>query len=160
MACKMKILYDIIAEFISGDWGAESKSPAATQSAFCIRAADVVPIESNDFSAIPKRFVSCNSFSQRKLQEGDIVIEKSGGSPTQSTGRVVYISKPLLDAKQNIICSNFCAAIRLKPNWNPYFVYQYWRYIYSSGIFFKYEVKTSCLKNLVLVVALISIPIH
>ena len=155
----MKTLYDTIAEFISGDWGEEAESPTATQSAFCIRAADVVPIESNDFSAIPQRFVSCSSFSQRQLREGDIVIEKSGGSPTQSTGRVVYISKPLLDAKQNIICSNFCAAIRLKPNWNPYFVYQYWRNIYSSGIFFNYEGKTSGLKNLQLEVALKSIPI-
>ena len=155
----MKMLYDTIAEFISGDWGEEAESSNSTQSAFCIRAADVVPIEANDFSAIPERFVSCSSFSQRQLREGDIVIEKSGGSPTQSTGRVVYISKPLLDAKQNIICSNFCAAIRLKPNWNSYFVYQYWRYIYNSGVFFNYEGKTSGLKNLQLEVALKSIPI-
>ena len=155
----MKTLYDTIAEFISGDWGEESRSPTSTQPAFCIRAADVVPIEANDFSTIPERFVSSSSFSQRQLREGDIVIEKSGGSPTQSTGRVVYISKPLLIAKQNVICSNFCTAIRLKPNWNPYFVYQYWRHIYNSGVFFNYEGKTSGLKNLQLEVALKSIPI-
>ena len=155
----MKMLYDTIAEYISGDWGEESRSPTSTQPAFCIRAADVVPIEANDFSTIPERFVSSSSFSQRQLREGDIVIEKSGGSPTQSTGRVVYISKPLLIAKQNVICSNFCTAIRLKPNWNPYFVYQYWRHIYNSGVFFNYEGKTSGLKNLQLEVALKSIPI-
>ena len=155
----MKMLYDTITEYISGDWGEESRSPTSTQPAFCIRAADVVPIEANDFSTIPERFVSSSSFSQRQLREGDIVIEKSGGSPTQSTGRVVYISKPLLIAKQNVICSNFCAAIRLKPNWNPYFVYQYWRHVYNSGVFFNYEGKTSGLKNLQLEVALKSIPI-
>ena len=105
----MKMLYDTIAEYISGDWGEESRNPTSTQPAFCIRAADVVPIEANDFSTIPERFVSSSSFSQRQLREGDIVIEKSGGSPTQSTCRVVYISKPLLIAKQNAICSRFLA---------------------------------------------------
>ena len=155
----MKTLYDTVAEFISGDWGAEAKCADSPQSACCIRAADVVPIETHDYSAIPERFVSQNSFTQRQLRKGDIVIEKSGGSPTQSTGRVVYISQSLLSAKRNIICSNFCTAIRIKPQWNPYFVYQYWRQVYNTGVFFNYEGKTSGLKNLQLEVALKSIPV-
>ena len=155
----MKTLYDTVAEFISGDWGAEAKCADSPQSAYCIRAADVVPIETHDYSAIPERFVSQNSFTQRQLRKGDIVIEKSGGSPTQSTGRVVYISQSLLSAKRNIICSNFCTAIRIKPQWDPYFVYQYWRQVYNTGVFFNYEGKTSGLKNLQLEVALKSIPV-
>ena len=155
----MKTLYDTIAEFISGDWGCEAESDSATQSGYCIRAADIIPIETHDYSTIPQRFVSQSSFDQRHLIKGDIVIEKSGGSPTQSTGRAVYISQSLLSAKRNIICSNFCTAIRLKPEWNPYFVYQYWRQVYNSGVFFNYEGKTSGLKNLQLEVALKSIPI-
>ena len=155
----MKTLYDTIAEFISGDWGCEAESDSATQSGYCIRAADIIPIETHDYSTIPQRFVSQSSFDQRHLIKGDIVIEKSGGSPTQSTGRAVYISQSLLSAKRNIICSNFCTAIRLKPEWNPYFIYQYWRQVYNSGVFFNYEGKTSGLKNLQLEVALKSIPI-
>ena len=155
----MKTLFDTVAEFISGDWGDETESASAPQSCYCIRAADVVPIEKHDYSTLPLRFVSNNSFAQRQLIKGDIVIEKSGGSPTQSTGRVVYISQSLLSAKRNIICSNFCTAIRMKPEWNPYFVYQYWRQVYSTGVFFNYEGKTSGLKNLQLEVALKSIPI-
>ena len=155
----MKTLFDTVAEFISGDWGDETENASAPQSCYCIRAADVVPIEKHDYSTLPLRFVSNNSFAQRQLIKGDIVIEKSGGSPTQSTGRVVYISQSLLSAKRNIICSNFCTAIRMKPEWNPYFVYQYWRQVYSTGVFFDYEGKTSGLKNLQLEVALKSIPI-
>ena len=103
----MKTLYDTVAEFISGDWGAEAKCADSPQSAYCIRAADVVPIETHDYSAIPERFVSQNSFTQRQLRKGDIVIEKSGGSPTQSTGRVVYISQSLLSAKTRFLFSKY-----------------------------------------------------
>lgn len=84
----------------------------------------------------------------RLLQSGDIVVEKSGGSPTQSTGRVVFISESLIEAKGQIVCSNFCTVFRVKDGWNPYFVYQYWQYVYNAGVFFNFEGKTSGIKNL------------
>jgi type I restriction enzyme S subunit len=155
----MKTLFDTVAEFISGDWGNETRNDLESQSVFCIRGADIVPIESHDFSSIPERFISKSSFDQRRLICGDIVIEKSGGSPTQSTGRAVYISHSLFSERNNIVCSNFCTAIRIKPEWNSYFIYQYWRQVYNTGVFFNYEGKTSGLKNLQLEAALKSIPI-
>jgi len=155
----MKSLFDTVAEFISGDWGGDSEGDTFSKSAHCIRAADIVPIETHDFTTIPARHLTNHSFSIRKLQIGDIVIEKSGGSPTQSTGRVIYVSKSLINEKPSLVCSNFCVAIRLKPDWSPYFVYHYWRQIYNTGVFFNYEGKTSGLKNLQLEVAMKSIPI-
>ena len=155
----MKTLFNTVREFISGDWGADAPNAENPHDAYCIRAADVVPIETHDFGSIPMRYLSNRSFSQHQLRLGDIVIEKSGGSPTQSTGRVVFVSKSLIAAKPNLVCSNFCSAIRLKPEWDPYFVYQYWRQVYNTGVFFNYEGKTSGLKNLQLDVALKSIPI-
>jgi type I restriction enzyme S subunit len=94
------------------------------------------------------------------LKEGDLVIEKSGGSPTQSTGRVVYISKDLIENIGSIVCSNFCTAIRVKPEWNPLYVYYYWQNIYNRGVFFNFEGKTSGIKNLQLDNALSSIEIE
>ena len=155
----MKTLFDTVAEFISGDWGADIESVEAPVLAHCIRAADVEPIEAHNYTTIPTRYLSRKSFTQRQLKFGDIVIEKSGGSPTQSTGRVVYISHALLSAKTNLVCSNFCTAIRLKREWHPYFVFQYWRQVYNAKVFFNYEGKTSGLKNLQLETAMKSIPI-
>ena len=153
-------LSEIIDVFVTGDWGNESSSVESPHAVSCVRGADIVPIGNNEFGKIPLRYISDRSFQQRLLQVGDIVVEKSGGSPTQSTGRAVYISQPLLSARRNIVCSNFCVAFRVKDGWNPYFIYLYWRYLYNSGVFFNFEGKTSGIKNLQLDMALSTIEIE
>ena len=152
-------LSEIIEVFIAGDWGNESSSLEAPCAVSCVRGADIVPISNNEFADIPLRYVSNRSFQQKTLQAGDIVVEKSGGSPTQSTGRVVYISQALLSALTNVVCSNFCVAFRVKEGWNSYFIYQYWQYLYNNGVFFNFEGKTSGIKNLQLDIALSTIEI-
>jgi type I restriction enzyme S subunit len=153
-------LANIINEFISGDWGNEEFSDETPNEVYCIRGADIVPITRHDFSNIPKRYVSDKALENKTLKAGDMVVEKSGGSPTQSTGRVVYISDDLMVDKENVVCSNFCTAFRVNDGWNPYFVYQYWQYIYNANVFFNFEGKTSGIKNLQLDAALSSIQIQ
>jgi type I restriction-modification system specificity determinant len=153
-------LSEIIDVFIAGDWGNESSSLETPHAVFCVRGADIVPISNNEFANIPLRYVSDRSFQQKLLQVGDIVIEKSGGSPTQSTGRAVYISEKLLSASKDVVCSNFCVAFRVKEGWNSYFIYQYWQYLYNNGIFFNFEGKTSGIKNLQLDIALSTVVIE
>ena len=156
---KMK-LSEIIEVFIAGDWGNESQTKDTPYAVSCVRGADIVPIQNNEFRDIPLRYISLRSFENKLLQEGDIVVEKSGGSPTQATGRAVYISKELLSATRSMVCSNFCIAFRVKQGWNPYFVYQYWQHLYNRGIFFNFEGKTSGIKNLQLDIVLSTIEIE
>ena len=153
-------LANIISEFISGDWGNEKYSDETHNEVYCIRGADIVPITKHDFSNIPKRYISDKALENKTLKAGDIVVEKSGGSPIQSTGRVVYITDDLISEKKNVVCSNFCTAFRVEEGWNPYFVYQYWQYIYNANVFFNFEGKTSGIKNLQLDAALSSIQIQ
>lgn len=152
-------LIDIVEEFISGDWGEENATDDAPCAVSCVRGADIVPISNSRFENIPVRYISASSLKNRGLSEGDIIIEKSGGSPTQSTGRTVYVSKKLVEAKKNIVCSNFCQAFRIKGGWNPLYVYYYLQVVYNSGVFFNFEGKTSGLKNLILDSAFQSITI-
>lgn len=149
----------VIESYISGDWGNDESSEEASCAVSCIRGADIVPIRNSDFANIPTRYISSRSLAAHALQEGDIVIEKSGGSPTQSTGRVVYISKELLDAKGDVVCSNFCVAFRVKAEWNPKYIYYYLCSIYNADVFFNFEGKTSGLKNLQVEAAFKAIPI-
>ena len=153
-------LSEIIEVFVAGDWGNESQTKDTPYAVSCVRGADIVPIQNNEFRDIPLRYISLRSFENKLLQEGDIVIEKSGGSPTQATGRAVYISKELLSATRSMVCSNFCVALRVKQGWNPYFVYQYWQHLYNRGIFFNFEGKTSGIKNLQLDIVLSTIEIE
>lgn len=153
-------LLDVIDIFIPGDWGNDTITNETINEVFCIRGADIVPINNHDFTKIPQRYVSDKTLNNKTLQVGDLVIEKSGGSPTQSTGRIVYISKELIENKKNIVCSNFCTAFRVKPIWNPLYIYYYWKYLYNNDIFFKFEGKTSGIKNLQLENALSTIKIQ
>lgn len=150
---------DIIESYISGDWGNDYKTDETQYPVYCVRGADIVPISNSQFNNIPLRYISLRSLQTRCLREGDIIIEKSGGSPTQSTGRVVYVSKELLSLKKHLVCSNFCTAIRIKEDWNAHYVFLYLQNVYNSGVFFNFEGKTSGLKNLMLDAAFKSIPI-
>lgn len=142
-------LKEIVLEFISGDWGAEAKSLKNPCKIRCIRGADFQPLQTNGkLDSAPIRYVAGNSLSSRKLKKGDIVIEKSGGSPTQSTGRALYVSDAMIEGGGDIMCSNFCVAIRVNSNWNSKYFYYFWTYLYSLGVFFNFEGKTSGIKNL------------
>ena len=153
-------LADIIEKYIPGDWGDETVSDEKVHEVFCVRGADIVPISNHNYSDIPKRYIGNKSKEEKVLSAGDIIIEKSGGSPTQSTGRVVFVSEDLISAKGKIVCSNFCVAFRVKSEWNPLYIYYYWQHIYNKGIFFNFEGKTSGIKNLQLENALNAIDIE
>lgn len=118
----MKII-DSIAQFIPGDWGEGTLTDETPCKVSCIRGADIVPIENNDFGHIPTRFISKQSFETKCLQVGDIIVEKSGGSPTQSTGRVSFVSQELIESVGSVVYSNFCVAFRVKQEWNPLYIY-------------------------------------
>ena len=153
-------LADIIETFISGDWGEETVAEDTPNSVFCIRGADIVPITNHCFNGIPQRFVCDKTIENKTLKAGDLIIEKSGGSPTQSTGRIVYVSEDLIKAKGNVVCSNFCTAFRVKAGWNPLYVYYFWQNVYNHGAFFNFEGKTSGIKNLQLDNAMSAIDIE
>lgn len=153
-------IFDTIDHFISGDWGADEASDETPKAVRCIRGADINNVNAQSFENVPIRYVAESSTESKHLQAGDIIIEKSGGSPTQSTGRVAFISQQCINNLQNVVCSNFCAAFRVKENWNPKYVFYYLQHVYNSGIFFNFEGKTSGLRNLQLENAFKSIPIN
>ena len=152
-------LIDTIDHFISGDWGADEASDETPKAVRCIRGADINSVNAQSFENVPIRFVADSSTDSKRLQAGDIIIEKSGGSPTQSTGRVAFISQKCIDRFQDVVCSNFCAAFRVKEDWNPKYIFYYIQLVYNNGIFFNFEGKTSGLRNLQLENAFKSIPI-
>jgi len=111
---------------------------------------------------MPTRFIPSKNYNSKHLVPGDIVVEISGGSPTQSTGRATAISQSLLDRyDRRMVCTNFCKALKPKTGYSM-FVYYYWQYLYDHNVFFSYENGTTGIKNLdissVLEVEEISIP--
>lgn len=145
---KVGTFKDIIHSTLSGDWGKESKQGNHTQKVFCIRGADIPNIKRGDKGNMPTRFIIEKNFQSKALMDGDMVIEISGGSPTQATGRACRISHGLLDKyNHSIVCTNFCRAIKPLSQYSS-FLYYMWEMFYNQGIMFSYENGTTGIKNL------------
>ena len=139
---------DIIGNTLGGDWGKEQSTENYIKKVACIRGADIPNIRKGDNKDLPIRYILDKNYNIKKLLPNDLVIEISGGSPTQSTGRIAHISKYSLEyCSENLICTNFCRAIRPQNNFSM-FVFYYWQYLYDKGIFFSYENGTTGIKNL------------
>ncbi len=133
---------------INGDWGKDTLIGNNTEKVFCMRGADIPEVKVGNKGKMPIRYITEKSFHTKRLKDGDIVLEISGGSPTQSTGRSVVITQFLLDRyENNITCTNFCKAITPIKGYSM-FLYYYLEHLYEKGIFFSYENGTTGIKNL------------
>lgn len=64
----------------------------------------------SDLSTAARRSLTHKQLESRRLQSGDLVLEKSGGGPNQPVGRVAHIG----NLSEDTICSNFMLLMR--PN--------------------------------------------
>lgn len=138
-----------ITEFtIGGDWGKDQPEGNYTHKVLCIRGADMPSLKQCRIGVIPVRYILPKNLQSRKLLPGDVVVEISGGSPTQSTGRSAQMN---LIADNyfgcDLICSNFCRVIRPMQPYSAFFYFAF-NYMFNRDIFFKYENSSNGLKNL------------
>ena len=152
-------LSSIIQTYVSGDWGNDQPTHDTPIKVSCVRGADINDINAHKFDTLPTRYITREAFLRKCLPVDSIIIEKSGGTNTQSTGRVAYISKECKKTCNDLICSNFCVAFTIKSDWDAQYVYNYLQYIYTTGAFFHFEGKTNGIHNLQIEQALSSIPI-
>ncbi|CAG9932437.1 restriction endonuclease subunit S [Candidatus Nitrotoga arctica] len=132
----------------TGDWGKESIEGNYTLQVDCIRGTDINGLNGAGGTSAPTRFI-LEKNRDKILEPFDFVIEISGGSPTQSTGRMAFVLAETINRFVHpIICSNFCKAISLKDN-AYFFNFAYeWQSAYDNKILFGWEGKTSGIKNL------------
>jgi type I restriction enzyme, S subunit len=137
-----------IANDKSGDWGKESEQGNYVNKVSCIRGADLNGLNGKGKVKSPTRYV-LEKNSHKLLEIGDFIIEISGGSPVQSTGRMALVTEETLERFDNpLICSNFCKVVTLKDEKSIYnFAYE-WNRLYDAGVLFGWEGKTSGIKNL------------
>jgi type I restriction enzyme, S subunit len=134
---------DLITDKISGEWGEELINGIGTN---IIRTTNFTNLGTINFSNIVQRKIDQRKIEQKQLIQGDVIIEKSGGSPTQPVGRVVYFD---LEIDEIYLCNNFTAVLR--PNklkiYPKYFFYQLF-IGHIRGKTLKYQNKTTGIINL------------
>lgn len=134
---------------IAGDWGKEHQQGNYNKPVRIIRGADINDYSKGGKGKSPIRFILEKNFDNKKLMSGDIIVEISGGSPTQSTGRTLLINKEILqNSNYGLVCTNFCKVIRPVDEKYGEWIAYYFNYLYFRDVFFNYENGTTGIKNL------------
>jgi type I restriction enzyme S subunit len=132
----------------SGEWGTDSAIGDNDAQVTCIRGADINALNGRGELNAPTRYVPQTKV-EKYLAPYDLVVEISGGSPTQSTGRAALVSPEVIERfNVPLVCSNFCKALTLNDATQAFHFLQQWNALYTAGVFFAWEGKTSGIKNL------------
>ena len=143
-----KTISQLIGNNKGGDWGKEQEEGNYTQKVSCIRGADLNGLNGLGELNPPQRFI-LDKNSNKILESHDLIVEISGGSPTQSTGRLSFIIDETIGRFESpLICSNFCKSFSLENQKHLYYFIYMWNNLYDNSVLFGWEGKTSGIKNL------------
>lgn len=95
-----------------------------------------------NYDDVAHRSVPANKLTKRLIEKGDILIEKSGGSPTQPAGRVVYCA-----VSTGGTCSNFIEIAKVKDEFDSRFVFYLLFSLYKNGRVLRYQQQTTGIIN-------------
>ncbi|EHM9780492.1 restriction endonuclease subunit S [Salmonella enterica subsp. enterica serovar Elokate] len=99
----------LLKNTIGGDWGSDSEDEKHTAQAMIVRGTDIPELISGKLSSAPYRWVEPKKLEKRRINVGDIIIEVSGGSPTQSTGRSIFMTEQIIDRLGGVVePASFC----------------------------------------------------
>ena len=99
----------LLKNTIGGDWGSDSEDEKHTTQAMIVRGTDIPELISGKLSSAPYRWVEPKKLEKRRINVGDIIIEVSGGSPTQSTGRSIFMTEQIIDRLGGVVePASFC----------------------------------------------------
>lgn len=144
---KMNEVFDY---YIGGGWGEEERSEGFPEEASVIRGADFPNIWHYDVSSCPKRYHKAKNYKARQLEDGDIIMEISGGTSEQPVGRTVLVTEDLLERFPNkrLICASFCKLIRLKKDVvSPDYFYYWMKFLYDTRIIDRFQLQSTGIIN-------------
>lgn len=131
----------LFSHSFSGEWGSEPDG--AETDARVYRGADFNASGRFGFDAGVPRKISKNKLKKVRLKDGDILLEKSGGSPDQPVGRVSMYSGTHLHAAS----SNFLQTLRPRVGVDPEFLLYLLQHEYHSGRVLPFQQQTTGLIN-------------
>ena len=138
----------LLASAIGGDWGSDERDEEHDQLVTVIRGTDMPDIRVGKYNGVRRRFVGHKKLAKRALVDGDIVIEVSGGSKTQPTGRSLYLTCELLTRLGGrVVPTSFCRLFRAPDAHTGLLLAQHLSSIYGAGKTWNYQVQSTGLSN-------------
>lgn len=139
---------ELFSETIGGDWGSEALDEKHTEKVRVIRGTDIPTLKNFGFRSIPTRYLERKRLDKKRLYHGDIILEVSGGSKGQPTGRSLYVVKEILERLINdAVAASFCRLLRPINLQTGAFLSQYLHYIYTIGKTWNYQNQSTGLSN-------------
>lgn len=139
----MEKLIEITGKALAGEWGADDEDGTGVP---VLRTTNFTNDGVINYKNVVTRKITKKNISEKYLIDGDIIIEKSGGSDKQPVGRVIYF-----DGLDNTyLFNNFTGLLRVKDKekWcSKYVFYSLYRN-YLGGGTRRFENKTTGLHNL------------
>ncbi|WP_337016474.1 restriction endonuclease subunit S [Leclercia sp. AS011] len=139
---------ELLSHTIGGDWGKDESDDKHKMPVRIIRGTDIPNIKSCQDSNVPFRYVEEKKLKTRSLNAGDIVIEVSGGSPTQPTGRSIYVTDEILKRLSlPVEPASFCRLFRPKSKELGMVLGLHLEKIYQDGKTWLYQNQSTGISN-------------
>jgi type I restriction enzyme S subunit len=138
----------LLESTIGGDWGKDTPEDDHSDVISIIRGTDFPDVSSGGIGKVPTRYTTAKKLTSRQLQPGDIVLEISGGSPTQPTGRSILISQAILERFGNaVVCASFCRRFRPKNTELGVLAFMHLQNLYAAGGTWEYQNQSTGIAN-------------
>jgi len=144
-------LDELISFVIGGDWGkAPNYEHEDYTEVFCIRGTEIKRWRQEKGATAALRRIKKASLEKRMLNEGDIILEVSGGGPEQPVGRVELVDAQALAQNSDTpkICTNFFRRMVPTEGINAPYLVHYLKYFYATGDIKNYQAGSNNLRNL------------
>ena len=140
----MATLMSYFAPPIAGEWGDEAEDN--TDGVPVLRTTNFTADGRLSYDDLTYRSIDTEKKENKILQLGDIIIEKSGGTPKKPVGRCVYFDR---DDEYDYFCSNFTAILRANTEEvNTKYLWYILQEHYKTRQCLKYQYKTNGIANL------------
>ena len=139
----MAKLIEITGKALSGEWGSDDTVGNGIP---VLRTTNFTNDGIVDYQNVVTRIINKKNIEEKYLRNGDIIIEKSGGSDKQPVGRVVYFN----GEENTYLFNNFTGVLRVKDDSEWYSRYVFYSLFsnYRNGGTRRFENKTTGLHNL------------
>ncbi|MFY3324825.1 restriction endonuclease subunit S [Vibrio fluvialis] len=139
---------DLLESTIGGDWGKDVEDDKHTTQSRIIRGTDIPDLISGQLSQAPLRWVEPKKLKTRKIEIGDIIIEVSGGSPKQPTGRSLFITQAILERLGGVVePASFCRRFKPKSFNLGMLASLHLQKIYADGKMWEYQNQSTGIAN-------------
>ncbi|WP_298219731.1 restriction endonuclease subunit S [Halothiobacillus sp.] len=139
---------NLLTDTIGGDWGSEVPDEKNNTKVAIIRGTDIPDLQSGAESRVPIRFTTQRKLLSREVKHGDIILEISGGSKDQPTGRSLYLSDQMLEQFDcPVEPASFCRLLRPQSENVGVLLAQHLTYIYSQGKTWEYQNQSTGISN-------------